>query len=94
MSHGCLELQYVKIDHNFVGKKLIQNLVFTSDFVTNTNTVTLITESNTACLLPMASKFAGSNVTNDPYPKRWDLWGGLYVVSSLIKSLQVAVVWL
>ena len=56
MSHGCLELQYVKIDHNFVGKKLIQNLVFTSDFVTNTNTVTLITESNTACLFPIASK--------------------------------------
>ena len=34
MSHGCLELLYVKIDHTFVDKKLIQSLVFTSDFVT------------------------------------------------------------
>ena len=47
--------------------------------------VTLNTESDTVCLFPMASKLAGSNVTNDPLPKRWDPWGGLYVVSSLIK---------
>ena len=85
MSHGCLELLHVKIDNTFVDKKLNQSLVFTSDFVTNTNTVTLITESITACLFPMASKLAGSNVTNDPLPKRWDPWGGLYVISSLIQ---------
>ena len=79
MSHGCLKLHYVKIDHTFVGKKSIQSLVFTSDFVTNM--VTLITESITACLFPMA----GLNVTNDLLPKRWDLSGGLYMVSGLIK---------
>ena len=47
--------------------------------------VTLNTKSDTVCLFPMASKLAGSNVTNDRLPKRWDPWGGLYVVSSLIK---------
>ena len=47
--------------------------------------VTLNTESDTMCLFPMASKLAGSNVTNDPLPKRWDPWGGLYMVSSLIQ---------
>ena len=49
--------------------------------------VTLNTESDTVCLFPMASKLAGSNVTNGP-PKRWDPWGGLYVVFSLIKVFK------
>ena len=47
--------------------------------------LTLNTESDTACLFPTASKLAGSNMTNDPLPKRWVPWDGLYVVSSLIQ---------
>ena len=43
------------------------------------------TELDTLCLFPMDSKLAGSNVTNDPLPKRWVPWDGLYVVSSLIQ---------